>query len=272
VSSYRASGGEALTRATVDEVLVRENRARGVRLTDGRVFTGDVVISTASAPETVLHLLGGRYDADATRQRMEHWKMFDPIVLASFGAACPCTHAPGLLFLDGIEPLVCGDRRVDHLYVRICNDDPSFAPPGHCVVQAMIPTDYEWWATRGPRYTSEKQLLAEQTLARLESYFPGLSSAVRVTDLATPLTFWNMAHSWRGAYEGWMPTSGSFFGHVPKVLDGLHGLYMAGQWVEPGGGVPMAVMSGRQAIQLVCRDQQRAFSPRQAEAGLAKSA
>jgi hypothetical protein len=34
---------------------------------------------------------------------------------------------------------------------------------------------------------------------------------------------------------------------------------MAGQWVEPGGGVPTAVMSGRQAVQLLCVDQVRPF-------------
>jgi phytoene dehydrogenase-like protein len=34
---------------------------------------------------------------------------------------------------------------------------------------------------------------------------------------------------------------------------------MAGQWVEPGGGVPMAVMSGRQVVQLICADDERPF-------------
>lgn len=272
VHNYRAEGGETLLHATVDEILTHEGRARGVRLADGRMLTGDLVISTASTPETVLRLLGGRYDADATRQRLANWQLFDPIVLASFGAARPFADAPGMLFLDEIQPLMCGDRKVDHLYVRVCNDDPGFAPEGHCVVQAMIPTSYEWWATRGPQYTLEKQALAEQTLARLEPHFPGLGSAMRVTDLATPLTYWNMAHSWRGAYEGWMPTDGSFFGHVPKVLDGLDGLYLAGQWVEPGGGVPMAVMSGRQAVQLICRDRQRTFLHQRAPASVARSA
>ena len=49
--------------------------------------------------------------------------------------------------------------------------------------------------------------------------------------------------------------------HVPKQLPGLDGLYMAGQWVEPGGGVPMAVMSGRQVVELVCAALGRPFVP-----------
>jgi hypothetical protein len=35
---------------------------------------------------------------------------------------------------------------------------------------------------------------------------------------------------------------------------------MAGQWVEPGGGIPMAVLSGRQAVQLICADARREFT------------
>jgi phytoene dehydrogenase-like protein len=80
-----------------------------------------------------------------------------------------------------------------------------------------------------------------------------------MTDIATPLTYWNMARSWRGAYEGWMPRGDTLFSHVKKKLSGLEGFYMAGQWVEPGGGVPTATLSGRQAVQLVCRDEGRPF-------------
>jgi phytoene dehydrogenase-like protein len=69
--SYRAHGGEVVLHATVDEVLVRDDCVSGVRLADGTQLAADIVISTASAPETVLRLLGGRYDADATRQRLE---------------------------------------------------------------------------------------------------------------------------------------------------------------------------------------------------------
>ena len=86
-----------------------------------------------------------------------------------------------------------------------------------------------------------------------------MKGRVTLTDIATPLTYWNMARSWRGAYEGWMPNSESFFGHVQKKLPGLHGLYLAGQWVEPGGGVPTALMSGRQAVQLVCANARAPF-------------
>jgi hypothetical protein len=34
---------------------------------------------------------------------------------------------------------------------------------------------------------------------------------------------------------------------------------MAGHWVEPGGGVPMAVMSGRHVVEILCAHLRRPF-------------
>jgi phytoene desaturase len=256
---YRMLGGRVLLHSTVDEILVDHGRATGVRLSDGTMLTADIVISTASSPETVLRLLGGRFDAERTRRRLEHWKLFDPIVLASYGVELPYAEAPPLWVINGVQPFQVGGRATDSLYLRVCNDDASFAPPGHSVVQAMVNTSYEWWATRGTHYATEKDAAAASVLEALAPFFPGIAAAVRVTDVATPLSYWSLARSWRGAFEGWMPNADSFFAHVEKKLSGLSGVYLAGQWVEPGGGVPMAIMSGRQAVELVCRDQRRAF-------------
>jgi hypothetical protein len=100
----------------------------------------------------------------------------------------------------------------------------------------MLPTDYDWWAKNRAHYETAKSDVSEAVLTRLERCLPGIRDAVRMTDVATPLTYWTMARSWRGAYEGWMPSASSFFGHVSKTLTGLGRFYMAGQWVEPAAG------------------------------------
>jgi phytoene desaturase len=259
VEAYRERGGEALLHATVDEILVEAGRVVGVRLADGSILEGDAVISTASTPETTLRLLGGRYGADELRRRLAHWKLFEPIVLCSFGVSAPLDQIKPTLLLDELAPFELGGRSDDKLYLRIFNDDPTLAPAGHSVVQAMIPTTYEWWAKQGSAYSDAKDQAAERIRERIQEYLPAMRGHVEVTDIATPLTYWRMARSWRGAYEGWMPSSESFGGHVRKTLPGLHGLYLAGQWVEPGGGVPLALLSGRQVIQLLCSESQTTF-------------
>ncbi len=70
--SYFRLGGEGLVHSTVDEILIEKDRACGVRLANGTIIESDLVVSTASAPETVLRLLGGRYRAAQTRERLDH--------------------------------------------------------------------------------------------------------------------------------------------------------------------------------------------------------
>jgi phytoene dehydrogenase-like protein len=39
-----------------------------------------------------------------------------------------------------------------------------------------------------------------------------------------------------------------------QTLPGLEGFYMCGQWVEPGGGLPPCVRSGRRLVQALCKE------------------
>jgi phytoene desaturase len=256
---YRALGGSATLHTTVEEILVENDRAIGVRLTDGTELRAEGIVSTASAHETLLRLLGGRYIDRATRHRLDEWPTFEPIVLLSVGVALPLEDLPSTLLIKETDPIAVGKRASHMLLMRIYNDDPSFAPAGHCVVQTMLPTRYDWWATRGAAYATEKRRVEHAVLRRFDERVPGLAAAVRITDLATPLTFWAQTRSWRGAYEGWLPTPETFYAHVPKSVPGLTGLHLAGQWVEPGGGVPMALASGRRVVQLLCEEAGREF-------------
>lgn len=260
VDRFRALGGQAQMGATVKEVIVHNDHARGVRLADETVIEGDLVVSTASMPETVLILLSGRYGADTLRRQLFRFRPFDPIVLMSLGVARSLDDVPPMLILDGLEPAEVAGRWGESLYVRTYNDDPSFAPAGHTVVQLMLVSDFDWWQGHMADLAATKASVADHALARLEPHLPGLTDAVRMIDLATPLTFWQHARSWRGAYEGWQPSTRTFSPHVPKTLTGLGDFYMAGQWVEPGGGVPMALMSGRQLVQILCERERRAFT------------
>lgn len=259
IARYHELGGDALLNETVEEIMVRDDRACGVRLMDGRRIDADVVVSTASSPETVLRLLAGQYGVDDLKERLERWTLFRPIVMISYGVAKPFDDHPSTLSLDGIPPFTIGNYENPSVVVRIFNDEPSVAPEGHTVVQLLASTDYDWWATRGMRYGAEKDAVAHSGLRLLESYLPGITESVRMIDVATPLTFWRNARSWRGAFEGWMPTPDTFFSHVDKSLPGLSGFYMAGQWVEPGGGVPTALMSGRQLVQILCDAERTEF-------------
>ena len=56
-----------------------------------------------------------------------------------------------------------------------------------------------------------------------------------------------------------MPTTEQFGLRMNKTLPGLTGFCMAGQWVEPGGGLPLAAVSGRYVTQIICKEDRRPF-------------
>ena len=46
---------------------------------------------------------------------------------------------------------------------------------------------------------------------------------------------------------------------MDKTLPGLRNFYMAGHWVQLGGGLPTAVMTGRNVTQIICKQDKRPF-------------
>ena len=69
--------------------------------------------------------------------------------------------------------------------------------------------------------------------------------------------------NWQGASTGWLLTRDTMLMMIQgleKTLPGLKRLYLAGQWVEPGGSVPIAAMSGRNAIQMICHEEGQMFT------------
>ena len=71
--------------------------------------------------------------------------------------------------------------------------------------------------------------------------------------MATPFTFFRYTLNIRGSYMGWLPTAAQMTTTLPRTLPGLDRFVMAGQWVVPGGGVPTCLMSGRDAVRILCR-------------------
>jgi len=123
-------------------------------------------------------------------------------------------------------------------------------------------TSYDYWKKlrENPEaYKAEKEKIADDVIAGLEERFPGITAQVEMRDVATPITWERYTGNWRGAYEGWMFDAKSLMSSMKKTLPGLKNFYMAGQWVNPGGGMPTAAMSGRQTIQMICKADARKF-------------
>ena len=128
----------------------------------------------------------------------------------------------------------------------------------------MIYSNYEYWKnlSQDPdRYKAEKEQLADQVVAQLDKRFPGLADQVEMRDVATPMTYERYTGNWKGAYQGWLPSTKtvSISTSMNKTLPGLANFYMAGQWIMPGGGLPTTVLSGRYVTQIICNQDKKPF-------------
>ncbi len=264
---YLELGGEAIYKARVAKILVENNRAVGVRLEDGTEHRADYVISAADGHATIFDMLDGNYLDAEIRKHYEQLPVFPSLVHMAFGVNRTFDDLPACVsgVMLPLDPAIAvGRTHHDRLWLQIYNFDRTLAPAGKTVVRAMLIGDYGYWKTlkeTPDRYTAEKERIAREVIDRLEKRFPGFAGQVEMKDLATPVTFERYTANWQGSIEGWVPIPriGGMRFEMKKTLPGLDRFYLAGQWVEPGGGVPIVALSGRNAIQLICRDEKRKF-------------
>jgi phytoene dehydrogenase-like protein len=262
---YHDLGGETHYRSRVEKILVESapdgtgSRACGVRLADGREERADYVISAADGHATIFELLEGRFVDDKLRGIYAEYPLFPPIMFIGLGIDrtfpdLPC--ATGGINLCLSEPIQVADQPVEHLELMVYNFDPTLAPEGKTAITAMLRTVYPYWkalAADRERYEAEKERIAQEVIARLDQRFPGLAGQVEVIDVATPITFERYTGNWQASFEGFLPTPRTMMAAIPKTLPGLSNLYMAGQWVQAGGGLPTGVLTGREVLIQMCK-------------------
>jgi len=263
---YLDLGGQIHYRAPVTRILVEGDRAVGVRLADGSEHRGDIIISAADGHATIFDLLGGQYLNDEIRGYYDNLPLFPPLVHVALGVNRSFEQVPSNVIYCLDEPVTIGGRPQNHLGVEVGNFDPTQAPPGKTVVKVMCTADYAYWKNlrRDPaRYRAEKEGIAERVVALLDQHYPGLAGQVEMRDVATPMTWERYTGNWRGSMEGWLLTRKTFppF-RMSRTLPGLRDFYLAGQWVEPGGGLPGAALSARNVMQIICKQERRTFATR----------
>jgi phytoene dehydrogenase-like protein len=265
---YKALGGTIHFDKRVEKILTDGNNAVGIRLEDGSEYHSTRVISAADGYSTIFKMLGGKYADEKIQSIYDKWLLFPPLIFVGLGVNRTFEDVP--LSVSGFsyalkEPVEIGDAIRDRLYVHIFNHDPSMAPEGKTCLTLMLITDYEYWkklAQDKSAYLRKKEEIAHKLIELLDQRFPGISSQVEMIDVATPMTFERYTGNWKGSFEGWLITPENakiIMKPMSQSLPGLHNFYMCGQWVEPGGGLPTGIMSGRRLIKSLCKEDRRKF-------------
>jgi phytoene dehydrogenase-like protein len=266
---YLELGGSILYKNKISKILTEGGKATGVKLDDGTEIQSDIVISAADGYTTLFKMLDGKYGDAKTKEPYENWPLFPSLIYVSLGINRKFDEIPqsvsGLTF-HLREAVQIGDSTRDKLSIHIYNHDPTLAPEGKTAITLMLDSGYDYWkkiSENLDHYQKKKEEIGNKIVELLEQRFPGISEQVEVIDVATPLTFERYTGNWKGCFEGWLITPENSFTLMKPMsqsVPGLKNFFMCGQWVEPGGGLPTAVMSGRRLIKRICREDGKRFS------------
>ena len=255
---YLSLGGKIFYKARVDKVLVRDGKAAGIKLTDGREVYGDYVISAADGYSTLFDMLDGKYLDEKLKTLYTDRETY-PIYTAvqvSVGVACDLSNQPHALYFKPSRAIDTGGSIHEIMPMRHFCYDPAMAPEGKSVITSMMAADFDWWKEKyadPEAYRREKERIAEEVCAAIEERFPEVRGKIEKVDVATPMTYVRYCSAWRGAWMSWMGTPKASVRYLPGNLPGLSGFYMAGQWTLPPGGLPGAALAGRWVIHRICK-------------------
>ena len=257
---YRDLGGRIHFHEPVAEILIEPGlrgawRATGVRLVNGSEHGADDVISAADGHETLYTMLHGRFVDKQLRRLYDERRIFPPLVRVSLGVARDLSAEPHAQLQLLPEPLLLGGVGQRAVAFRHYCYDPTMAEPGKSSMAVFLNADYTYWQALGADragYAAEKERLAAMVVDLVEKRFPGIRDRIEVVDVATPLTFARYTGNWQGSPQGILVTTRNMTRPMRKTLPGLDHFYQVGHWVQPGGGLPSGVLTGREVAQLIC--------------------
>lgn len=271
VEQVRRAGSEVTLRAPVQRVLVEGGRAVGVALEDGREVRARYVLAACDALALFDTLVGPAHVPEAFVQRFRKAELYESGVSVSLGLSVD-PRALGLgeemvtLVQEGAtwEQQKTADPEAVHLTVLAPSvRDATLAPAGKGTVTLYCGADIrygDYWRTeqpgfkRGPAYEDFKHRYAQALLDRVErDLAPGLGKAVELMDVATPVTHLRYTGNHQGSIMGQLANKKNMQLGAAGYRTPVDNLYLAGQWAEYGGGVPIAVRAAANAALFLMR-------------------
>jgi phytoene dehydrogenase-like protein len=266
-----AAGGELRLATPVRKIAVEEGRAAGAVTAAGEFVAADWVVSNADYKTIFLELLDAAavpgLDLRAVRDApYTSSELCVYLGLRPEGVDFSALRADHLFYRHEIRPCGGGPEDFDGREIEICfwsRKAPDLVPAGRAalVLRAGFPyAEFEPWRTgekkRREGYGERKRALASGLVRTAERVLPGLSGAVEVMEVATPLTYRDWGGRYEGSIAGWSwaarpasPGSGRTLVRTPVA-----GLLAAGAYASTElvlGGVPTALATGSLAADII---------------------
>jgi len=276
-------GGTIATSAVVDQIVVENGRAVGVRTADGEIHTARLAVVSGAHIHTTLELLAGQVPSarveSARRSRtgngfgmmvryaMNELPAYDCAGRPEDGSPLPEHRAlqficPDLDYLDrAFGDYAAGRPSAKPALIAMTFSavDPTLAPPGNHVL-FLWGQYFPYELATGESWDDVGDRVADRMLAILADYAPNVASSVVGRLVQTPLWLERELGLLRGNVMHLEMSVNQMFTFRPSLRMSNYrgpakGLYLTGASTHPGGGIMGA--AGRNAAAVLLHDLSR---------------
>ena len=257
-------GGKFHLNCGVEEIIIQNQQAVGVRSADGKLHKADHIISNADVVYTYNKLIKkehfGRYSL--TRKRLTTMRQSMSLFVIYFGTKKRYNEGYGLshhniilgprykeLLKDIFTRKVLADDFSLYLHVPTMTD-PTMAPEGCEAFYVLSPVPH---LDANIDWNTMAKVYRDRIMSFLErNYLPDLQANIVAEHYIDPLHFQNDLSSYKGAAFSIEPvlTQSAWF-RPHNRADELKNLYIVGAGTHPGAGLPGVLSSSIIAERLV---------------------
>ena len=256
--ALKKMGGQILTDQEVQQILIEEKKAIGVRLKDGQELTGKAVVSNIDARHTFSDLIGEDQIPSGFRSKLKGMRPSLSYFILYLGIEGGLDE----LSVSNNEVFSEGDLQKEYrsLYENRIPEkapfylfgpsmaNPSHAPKGKSTLCLSIKAPFHF----SPDWNlSVKDELSRRLISRASKFIPNLEKRILVKVETTPKTIEQWTRNRWGAAYGWaqIPRQSGIY-RLPRTTP-IPNLYLTGHWTSPGGGIAGVVASGELTAETV---------------------
>lgn len=258
---FKELGGKIFYNSSIDEIVLEKKTATGIRLAGGEFVPADYVIPAIDVHPLFHKLLPEKYMPKEIKEAYDAPANYPATSGFQVAFAVSEKFSRGETIFIDIDPIKVGSRSFDRMYVKSYGYDPIFVKDGKQVIQTCITqTDEDflfWKALSREEYDKIKKELTLEVEKRIVKAFPELTGDMEFLDAWTPLTYERYCNAYHGSYMSFVTTPTGKQIKMKGKLKGIDNLYLAGQWTNSPGGLPVAVASGKFAVQRILKGEKR---------------
>ncbi len=254
VKGIKQQGGEVRFKSTVEKIVIEDAKVAGV-IVNGKRVNAAVVISNADMQQTIFNMIGEDYFPKRYMQRLKKMQASLSVFVVYIAtdldlAALNVKHESFCYqsFDHDVNFQHTKNAEINWISMTVPTlVDPSLAPENEhlLILTALLPFDAaEDWKL-------EKQSYMDKIITVAEQYIPHLKQHIVFVEGGSPATMKRYTQNHQGAAYGWDVTPNQVGSLRTANKSPIEGLYFAGHWSSPGGGIYGVSLSGVQTAQKV---------------------